>query len=300
MDSVLDSMNDSSLTGVIDYAVEKLMACDTCPVFRPSIEFQDAESYHQDSSICLNENWYHRETIIANPISNKLYPSIESAESSESTERELAHAKVYSLLSSSSRDDAEAAIEIIEVHSLTDCYQCVQGLFYFPDLFVRFLDVHRRVGIMIPDDDLGSMIAQCIELELLESLMQLLNFKGSLPLEIKLLAKKYVIDEELYALAKEHHVCDSYYDAVTEARPWIYSHLDVVERMKQATRYAGFRDAYHCLLYGTAGHLQALIVRWDIWGEDCSTDAAREFFNLDSEAPVSSVVDLINKKPSYW
>jgi hypothetical protein len=296
MDSVLDSMNDINLTGTIEYAVEKLVACDTCPVFRASTEFPDIPDLSDipDLGVCPNEDWYQRKTIAVKPIANGLHSG------DKSSDKDIAHARVYSLLSSNTRDDAEAAIEIIEAHSLTECYHCIQGLFYFPDLFDRFLDTHRILGVLIPDDDLGSMIAQCIELELSESLKLLLNFKGHAPLEIKLLAKKYIISEELYALAKEYNVSDSYYDAVTEARPWIYTHLDVVERMKLERQYTGFRDAYHCLLYGTSEHLQALIVRWDIWGEDCSTDAAREFFNLDSSTPISVMVDLINKKSSRW
>lgn len=69
--------------------------------------------------------------------------------------------------------------------------------------------------------------------------------------------------------------------------------MDVVAKERN-NKYTGFRDAYHCLLYGDAGKLQALIVRWDLWGDDCTTDATRQFFNLDNDCPLSVVKDCVN------
>lgn len=200
------------------------------------------------------------------------------------------------------REDAEHAIKLVEEHSLGDFGHLIHGLVCFPDILDRFLQVQRKTGSLISEDDLASMIARCIEHSPsetygLESLKYLLTFKGDLTVEIKLLPGKYNIDDELYELAKSHNVHDSYYDAVMNCESLVYVHADVVAKEKSG-KYTGFRDAYHSLLYGGPEHLQALIVRWDLWGDDCTADAAREFFKLNDECPLQPLMARVNEYSS--
>lgn len=210
--------------------------------------------------------------------------------------KDKAHDEVCYLLSqclfrkNMTREDAERAIKLIEEHSLGDFGHLIHGLVRFPDLLERFLQIQRQTGSLISEEDLASMIARCIEHSPKEtygsdSLGHLLTFKGCLSVEIKLLPGKYDIDEKLYELAKSQNVHDSYYDAIMNCESLVYCHSDVVTKEKSG-KYTGFRDSYHCLLYGGPKHLQALIVRWDLWGDDCTADAAREFFKLSNEYPI--------------
>ena len=64
--------------------------------------------------------------------------------------------------------------------------------------------------------------------------------------------------------------------------------------MEKSYKYITYRDIHHCLLYGGANHLQALIVRWDISGDDYTTDVAREFFQLDPTTPLQIVKLTVN------
>lgn len=200
------------------------------------------------------------------------------------------------------RENAENAIQLIEQHSLSNFGHLTHGLVCFPDLLERFLKSQRQNVAVIADEDLAAMVSRCIEHQPTdtygaESLNHLLQFKeatGLLALEIKLLPGKYQIDNELYTLANSHNIHDSYYDATMECQPFVYTHPDVVIK-EQSGKYTGFRDAYHCLLYGDSPHLQALIVRWDLWGDDCTADAARAFFKLADDCPIQAVQANVNK-----
>lgn len=233
--------------------------------------------------------------------------------------KDKAHNEASQLLSkclfrkNMTREDAEHVIKLVEEHSLGNFDNLIHGFVCFPDILDRFLQVQRKTGSLISEDDLASMIARCIEHSPsetygLESLKYLLTFKGDLTVEIKLLPGKYNIDNELYELAKSHNVHDSYYDAYTShgdvrlqtvinCESLVYVHSDVVTKEKSG-KYTGFRDAYHALLYGDNEHLQALILRWDLWGDDCTADAAREFFKLNEECPLQPLMTRVNEYSS--
>lgn len=275
MNSILDSMNDQALTGKIDNAIQRQSIGDSFP-------------------------------IIGNVSDVSLIPSYESHQEEEIRER------IFELFDTtgapnihhdiSKRNYLEEAINLIEEYSMTDFDYLCRGLVYFPDLLERYLKVHKQNKVLVSEDDIGCMISRCIEhpndidvTYATESMKYLLDFKGKLPLEIKLLPGKYHIDESLYELAKSHNVHDSYYDRASDDEPYTYSHLDVVAKERKGI-YTGFRDAYHCLIYGERQHLQALIVRWDLWGDDCTADAAREYFNLNKSSPIEAIMACINKR----
>lgn len=221
------------------------------------------------------------------------------------TIEENMHEKVCELLANCiyrnkrTRLQLEQAVELIEDYKLTGFVHFIHGLVHFPDLLERFLNVQKNIGTIIQDHDLACMFARCIEHRpedtfANDSIKHLLNFKGDKSIEMKLLPGKYHIDTELYDIISKENVHDSYYDATQSYQYFVYTHKDIVAQEKD--RYTGFRDAYHCLLYGEIEHLQALIVRWDLWGDDCTADAAREFFNLSSDCPIEAVKSHVHKK----
>lgn len=196
---------------------------------------------------------------------------------------------------------AEKAIELVEKHKITKVLHFGRGLVYFPDLLERFLNVQKEMKAEIHQDDLACMFARCIEhkpedTHARQSIKHLIAFKGDQSIEIKLLPGRYPIDNELYELIRWENVQDSYYDATMELTSYVYTHQDIVKK-EDSGLYTGFRDAYHALLYGGAEHLQALIVRWDLFGdEDCTVEAAREFFHLAPDCSIDIVKNLVNKK----
>lgn len=226
-------------------------------------------------------------------------------ETSKETVEDKIHDEVCSLLANClhrnkrTRPQLERAVELIEDYKLTNFTHFVHGLVHFPDLLERFLTVQKNKGAIIEDNDLACMFARCIEHHsgdtfAHESIKHLLDFKGDREIEMKLLPGKYPIDSELYDMIRKEKVRDSYYDATQQCQYFVYAHKDIVTQEKE--RYTGFRDSYHSLLYGETEHLQALIVRWDLWGDDCTADAAREFFGLSPECPIEAVKANVNKK----
>lgn len=195
---------------------------------------------------------------------------------------------------------AETAITLIEEHLLTNFGHYVRGLVYYPHILLRFIQVHEFENCPILDDDIGDMIAKCIEkgqynnLWALESIMCLLRYiqESDQMLEIKLLAGKYNIDEELYKLASSHNVHDIYYEDTLDCQPYKYEHKDIITKGRDG-EYVGFRDVYHCLMYGGKDHLQALIVRWDLYGADHTSYAACVFFDCDME--LNEIKDAVNR-----
>lgn len=306
-ESILDQMNDSTFEGAIGSGIKTAAGGDTAWI-QTSVWHNDW--YDEGTTVDHWREWYEAKLIPQVPIIPQVPremfrihdPEIDDiiqAHRGESDPKEKAYDKVYTLLADClhrkdrSFEKAEQAVQLIEQHSLSKFnLHLVRGLVHFPDLLKRFLAVLTKEGANLDDDDLGIMICRCIEHRpddrfALSSLKQLLKFKGHRSLEIKLLPKKYNIDSELYEMAQWEDVHDSYFDATHECKPFVYSHMDVVK--KEAVKYTGFRDAYHCLLYGGLEHLQALIVRWDLWGDDCTADAAREFFGFPPETPLVAV-----------
>ena len=224
-------------------------------------------------------------------------PSPVSVDYSPLNERQRAYDKACSLINgrNTTYQEAREAVTIIQKYRLTEFYLSCRVFVYFPDLLKEFLDVQKKEGGLIAYDDLGAMFCRCIEQQMPESMRYLNDYKGDLELEIKLLPGKYTIDDALYQTAKEHLVRDTYYDNTLNNTPYTYSHLDLVAKERSGS-YVGFRDAYHILLYGGLNHLQSLIVRWDLWGDDCTGDAAREFFKLSNDCPISAVKSHVNRK----
>lgn len=190
-------------------------------------------------------------------------------------------------------EKAERAVHIILLHKLTDINLYCRGLVHFPDLLKKYLEA----GALISTNDLVSMFCRCIEHDNLgtwayESIHQLIEYKGDSEIEIKLLPGKYTIDTQLYSIARSHGVHDTHYDNSLSSE---YLHQDVVAK-ELTGLYTGFREAYHILLYAGVNHLQSLIVRWDLWGDDCTADAARQFFNLSENCPIDVVKSHVNRK----
>ena len=201
-------------------------------------------------------------------------------------------------------------------YKLVDLDLYCRAFVYFPDLLKEFLDIQREAGSFLNDDDLGSMFCRCIENKRSQtplnsinreigtvwsgswayrSIQHLIEFKGCRQLEIKLLPGKYDIDPVLYDIARSHGIRDSYYDASLNKMHLAYKHQSVVSK-EMSGFYTGFRDAYHVLLYGGVEDLQSLIMRWNLWGDDCTADAARDFFRLGKDCLIYSVIQRVNRK----
>ena len=324
MESILDYMTDKIFIGRIIDAVRTNTFGDISPVLGPPVfsQYMDSSGYDDynkvlaphDISNLLDEvpiipkyhglDWFKVGTD-KTPLAVSNYCSTDDAyDKASSLLQDCMFPNTRTLIG------AEAAIELIEEYSLTKFYHICHGLVYFPHILQRFLNVHKDKRDSVETDDISSMIARCIEHDPCnfsrskaeDSLSHLMSFKehqmGYDLLEIKLLPGKYTIDDELYELANIFNVRDSSYDSIMcgiNRRDVSYQHLDVVAS-ENAGKYTGFRDAYHCLLYGGAKHLQALIVRWDLWGDDCTADAAREFFNVSSDCPLAPLISHINRK----
>lgn len=277
MESILQLMTDDTFNGSLDNATQSIAYFDCLPV---STRYQ----YREDYPVISPSRYRYVEDYPNDP-------------------EEEAHDHICILLSeclhrqSRTREKAERAIELIEQYNLTNLNHYIICIVHFPDLLERLLAVYIKMGVDIHNDILARMFARCIEHrpeeDLSSSMAHLLSFSDGRHIEIKLLPGKYTIDKELYEVAKKCNVGDSYYDATEDNEPFVYTHLDIVAKEKSG-HYTGFRDAYHCLLYGDCDKLQALIVRWDIWGEDCTTDAAREFFSLDADCPIDIVIECVN------
>jgi hypothetical protein len=258
---------------------------------------------------------------------------------SKSSKQDL-HKRVTILLQeclqNRTKDKITEAIEIIHENGLTGFGHLGRCFVYYSYSLYLYLQVHQNQQVPIDDEDLGSMIARCIEyspgkwldqnsegLFAQESLQHLLDYKGDRELEIKLLPKRdsvssvedapnllpkssqrtdefsslsrsYSINPFLYDFAKRHGVRDRYYDAFLNQSKLEYEYPDIVTK-ERTSQYTGYRDAYHLLLYGSANHLQSLIVRWDLWGDDCTTDAARDFFELPKECSIDVVKCRVNQ-----
>ena len=177
---------------------------------------------------------------------------------------------------------------------------------------MKLENVNESSGPMKLDDQIGRETASDaddqteVDVEIgnpkkliaMESLKHILKYMKEIEkdsLEIKLLPHKYSINIELYKMAFDHGIRDSYYEAKESGNKLEYQHEDVINKQRSGGN-VDCRDAYHCLLYGDKRHHQALILRWDLWGEDETTAAAREFFNLDSKCPIDIVKNYINTK----
>lgn len=197
---------------------------------------------------------------------------------------------------------ADYALSLIKQYKFVNIDLYCQGFVYFPVLLKEYIDFQQELGGYISIYDLESMFCRCIEsFESFapDSIQYLIELKGEMELEIKLLPEVYHINKELYECALAHGVRDSHYNNISNLGiPGEYLHPDIVFQY-QNKPHTGFRDAYHILMYGNAKHLQSLIVNWDIWGvseKDETITAARKFFRLDSNCPLSLIKEKINIK----
>jgi hypothetical protein len=313
-ESILVDMADESFEGALGYGTKRESDADNFPVFGSSWYDWHHGGVTVDQWRSTPVEWFDLP-----PVENPVVPretfraynpeihDIIQAHRPGSDPKEEAYDEVYQLLATClhrkdrSLEKAEQAVQLVEQHSLSKFkLHLVRGLVHFPHLLKRFLAVLNQEKAGLDDDDLGAMICRCIEHQpgdtiLKISLKHLLDFKGPRTLEIKLLPRKYRIDSEFYEMAQWENVHDSYYEATYQCEPFVYAHMDVVKK-EQLHKYTGFRDAYHCLLYGGSEHLQALIVRWDLWGDDCTTDAAREFLEMVPETSLMAVKARVNKR----
>lgn len=330
-DSILTSMSDDALSGKISDAVKRDISSDSCPVFGHQMCTYNDDRESRMISYDNNSSWYEREVITVDrlladyhtnrrPLMNisnssialsslhtrpttPLDKDIALTEASvllqqymvKNEDSDLVATKedIYAMM----RTNAEKAVDLIEQYALTGFHHLCRDLVYFPDLLERFLQVQRNNGAIISEDDIGCMIARCIEggnyRYSKESMAHLLIFKGEIPIEIKLLP--HLVNADLYAIAKTKQVQDMYYDATMTSESYQYKHLDVVAKAKTG-HFTGFRDAYHALIYGAKTHMQALIVHWDLWDEDETADAARKYFGLEPKCPIEMVIDKINTR----
>ena len=201
------------------------------------------------------------------------------------------------------REKAEKAIKLIEEHNLTDFCHYSRGLVCFPDLLKIFLDVHSKNDCSIDDENIACMIARCIESddesfslnERKESMKHIFVYKDTKIISLKLLRDKYVFNDELYKYAFDNYVWDLHYENYLQGGVIPYFYNTTVEKETEG-KYSGYRDSYHCLLYGESKHLHALIWRWKEWGDDCTADAARDFFGLAKECPLEIVMGRVELK----
>ena len=96
-------------------------------------------------------------------------------------------------------EKAEQALFLIREFKLTKFDLLCRGLVHFPILLKEFLEIQKEVGASISSNDLASMFCRCIEHQpddtfAQTSMQYLIEFKGDLQLEIKLLPGKYNID----------------------------------------------------------------------------------------------------------
>lgn len=193
----------------------------------------------------------------------------------------------------------KSAVEIIHEHGLTGFGHLARGLVSSPYELYLYLEVHRSQNIPIADDDLGAMFAACIEyapgnvvdadntIFAQASLQHLIDYKGDRELEIKLLPKRYRINDLLYTYIQGQGVRDRYYEMPNLP----YTYPDIV-LMRQNHQHVDYRDIYHILLYGSAIHLQSLVVYWDLWHDPAMMDAGRDFFGLNAD---TDIMDQINQ-----
>jgi hypothetical protein len=193
------------------------------------------------------------------------------------------------------RKSAETAIVLMEQYGITKVIYSVRNLVHFPDLLKRYLFLCDRTKTYVDEDDLCSMFARSIEHGFRRSLKHLLAYNKLKPRHIKLMRGKYPIDANLYNMAWRRNVRDIYYDT---SRPSKYHYETIVEKDHSGV-YTGFRDVWHCLLYGDPRALTALIYWWEHYGSDCTADSAREFFRIDDINPtliINRVKGLIRER----
>lgn len=174
------------------------------------------------------------------------------------------------------REQAEQAILLFEKYKpdYTGIHYS-HGLVYFPDLLKRYLDVFNG-KVRVHDIDLSCMIARCIEHSEIDinSLHHLIAYLNGNSLELKLLRGKYNINTERYNLCKSHCIRDRFYDGVNT--DYFY---DDINTKDNKGLYTGYRDSYHCLLYGNKRHLEILLKIWKSM-QDCTYEAALDFFGV--------------------
>lgn len=311
MESILFLMHDESLSQNIKHGIpfdDSILNFDKIINNNYEQKYNIGTSYDFQLSSELNDNSYKLD------IGNIIYP----------IDFDYAYDILSECLDYNKRsfELAQKALNIIKQFHLSNFnYVCCIFVFY-PELLNEFLEVTKLLEMIISENDLNTMFCICLECEpknknskidlpfinepcridrvsaykSIEYLIEyIVKYKEGIKIEIKLLPVKYNIDSELYNILKLNGISDSYYDATINLQYYKYNYPDIVSQKKKDS-YTGFRDSYHILIYGNEIHLQSLIVYWDIWGDDDTADAVRDYFNLDSDSPIELLVNYINKK----
>lgn len=190
-------------------------------------------------------------------------------------------------------------IENIEIPRVRNFYLTSRKLVLFPNLLKRFL-VHRQLAL----DDFEAMVARCIEykvgetyvngdrrsrsLEVLITYAQHHDVRGAI---LRLMVGKYIICDELYKKVNVLGIYDPWYDSNGNLPYTLPSHYE----LRKTGKYAGYRVAWHLLLYGKSRVLE-LIDWWNDNGLDCSFTAACDFFECtDFNTIQTYIIDIALK-----
>jgi len=196
----------------------------------------------------------------------------------------------------------EEAVELLEKYSIDNIQYNIRVLVKYPDLLKRFLHIK---DVALDKSDISPMLSRCVEQSLMESCVILIKFiKEKYPeysFDLKLTPGPYKLNEQVYEYCKANGYNDPYYDGKMKE----YTCQDMID--KGQTKYTGYRDAYHLLLYG--GKRKQEIIEWiDRFcyfckkkpKVDCVVEAACDYYGIDrigdnSPKEVSDILDEIRK-----
>lgn len=183
------------------------------------------------------------------------------------------------------RPKAKEAVQLIKEHLIFQIDQYLPPLVKYPDVLIDVLDFYKTQNYYV--SNLDTFFEFCVEFDNIncieESIAYLLDYKGDKEIPIRIIDD---INLEIYRYLKQYGIYDKYYDD----QQLSYHYPNAVHR---DTTY---RAAYHMLMYGGTLHYQSLIVHWDLYGDDDTTDAARDFFKLAKDTPIQTLKQLIDKK----
>lgn len=204
--------------------------------------------------------------------------------------------------------DAQDALVAMKQLGMYNRY-FMRGLVVFPDLLKECLQGCLDTEKYIEWDDFQSMICRCIEAPedsewSVLSCQYLLDYLSRLPTaqqnllrnhNLLLMAERYEMNEDLLEKCRTAGLQDPYFSEAT--RPTKYAEPSLWDLDNQS-RYAGYRHAYHLLLYG--GERKKELLEW--WTRvlrgslDCSFEAACDFYGVPATSPMNIVADKINDK----
>lgn len=183
------------------------------------------------------------------------------------------------------REQALAALEVLENKGWQDVYIGVRAFVKFPDLLRRLLAVPGR---RLRHDDGRVMVARCIENSYLESFKLLVGRVRAG--RIYLLWKLRPVDDVLYRVALRHGFRDPYYEDAVVAqssaslcgppdpfgRAWDARDAEpyrpaTPSQRERSGMYTGFRHAWHRFVH--KGGVACYQRWWAVFGHDVTHDA---------------------------